>query len=80
MLSFSLSCGEQTEGNLLSAYEVPNYALLLQAAKTGPSHNAPALLTAVQKGSISVATWAGQGYKYMGFAWDLTASSLSEQR
>lgn len=52
---------------MLSAYEVPNYALLLQAAKTGPSHNAPALLTAVQKGSISVATWAGQGYKYMQF-------------
>jgi hypothetical protein len=26
-------------GNLLAAYEVPNYALLIQAAKTGPNHN-----------------------------------------
>jgi len=29
--------------NLLSAYEVPNYALLLQAAKAGPYHDALAL-------------------------------------
>src|SRR5713101_3170852 len=35
-------------GNLVAAYEVPNYALLIQAAKTGPGHNTPALITAVQ--------------------------------
>src|SRR5882672_2215783 len=54
-------------GNLLAAYEVPNYALLVQAAKTGPGRDAPALVTAVQKGSISVSTWAGQAYNYMQF-------------
>src|SRR5947209_7601957 len=29
-------------GNLIAAYEVPNYALIIQAAKTGPDHNTPA--------------------------------------
>jgi len=54
-------------GNLLAAYEVPNYGLLVQAAKTGAYHDAPALITAVQKGSISVSTWAGHDYNYMQF-------------
>jgi len=54
-------------GNLIAAYEVPNYAMIVQAAKTGPNHDMPALVTAVQKGSISVATWAGNEYNYMQF-------------
>ncbi len=62
--TYSLS---DSSGNLIAAYEVPDYALLLQAAKTGPNHDVPALITAVAKGSISVATWAGQGYNYMQF-------------
>ena len=55
------------DGNLLAAYEVPNYALLVQAAKTGSTHDAPALITAVENANISVATWAGQSYNYMQF-------------
>ena len=54
-------------GNLIAAYEVPNYALLVQATKTGPNHDALALVTAVDKGTISTATWAGHGYNYMQF-------------
>ena len=54
-------------GNLIAAYEVPNYALLLQATKTGPNHDALALVTAVDKGTISTATWAGHGFNYMQF-------------
>jgi len=54
-------------GNLVAAYEVPNYALILQAAKTGPNHNTPALVTAVQSAPISVATWANRRYNYMQF-------------
>ena len=54
-------------GNLLAAYEVPNYALLIQAAKTGPTHNAPALITAVESGPISVSTWANHKFNYMQF-------------
>jgi hypothetical protein len=54
-------------GNLIAAYEVPNYALLIQAAKTGPNENAPALITAVESGKISMATWEGHSYNYMQF-------------
>src|SRR5258708_33616742 len=54
-------------GNLVAAYEVPNYALLIQAAKTGPGHNMPALITAVQSSPISIATWAGHSFNYMQF-------------
>lgn len=54
-------------GNLVSAYEVPNFAMLIQAAKTGPNHNTPALITAVQSSQISIATWASHTYNYMQF-------------
>jgi hypothetical protein len=54
-------------GNLVAAYEVPNYALLIQATKTGPNANAPALITAVESGQISLATFEGQAYNYMQF-------------
>jgi hypothetical protein len=54
-------------GNLVAAYEVPNYAMLIQAAKTGPTHNQPSLITAVESGQISVATWANHNYNYMQF-------------
>jgi hypothetical protein len=55
------------EGNLIAAYEVPNYALLIQAAKTGPTEDAPALITAVESGAISPATFEGHAYNYMQF-------------
>ena len=55
------------KGNLLAAYEVPNYALLIQAAKTGPSLNSPALITAVESGQISLASFEGAAYNYMQF-------------
>jgi hypothetical protein len=51
--------------NLLAAYEVPNYGLLVQAAKAGPNHDTLALVTAVQKSTISMATWASHDYNYM---------------
>lgn len=54
-------------GNLVGAYEVPNYAMLIQAAKTGPSANTPSLITAVESGQISLATFEAQPYNYMQF-------------
>jgi hypothetical protein len=54
-------------GNLLAAYEVPGYALLVQAAKTGPNHNAKALITAVQSTAISIAALENHNYNYMQF-------------
>ena len=54
-------------GNLLSAYEIPGYALLIQAAKAGPNHNTSALITAVETGPISLTTFSGNSYNYIQF-------------
>ncbi len=54
-------------GNLIAAYEVPNYAMVIQAAKTGTGSSTPALITAVESGQISLATFEGQSYNYMQF-------------
>src|SRR5579862_497982 len=54
-------------GNLIAAYEVPDYALLIQAAKTGANANTPALISAVESGQISLATFEGQAYNFMQF-------------
>jgi hypothetical protein len=54
-------------GNLIAAYEVPNYALLIQAAKTGPDHNTKALITAVLSSPISLSTMESHNYSYMQF-------------
>lgn len=54
-------------GNLLGAYEIPNYALLLQAAKTGPNHDTKALVTAVQRGALTIQMLEGHAYNYMQF-------------
>jgi hypothetical protein len=54
-------------GNLLTAYEIPGYALLIQAAKAGPAHNTPAVITAVETGPITLSTFANHSYNYMQF-------------
>ncbi len=55
------------QGNLAAAYQMRNYALILQAAKNGPTHDVPVLVTVLEKGNISTATWAGKEYNYMQF-------------
>jgi len=54
-------------GNLTTAIEVPGYALLIAANKTGPNHDTPALITAVESGPISLSTFANHNYNYMQF-------------
>jgi hypothetical protein len=54
-------------GNLLAAYEVPGYALLIQAAKTGPNHDTLALITAVETAPITIASVENHSYNYMQF-------------
>jgi hypothetical protein len=54
-------------GNLTAAYEVPGYALLIEATKAGEDKNTPALITAVESGPISMSTFANQSYNYMQF-------------
>lgn len=54
-------------GNLASAFELPNYALLIEAYKVGPNHNSLALVTAVQASPITLASLTSQEYNYMQF-------------
>lgn len=55
-------------GNLVTAYEVPGFGLLIKAVKAGPTHSTPSLITAVAKGSsISTTSWAKQSFNYMQF-------------
>jgi len=54
-------------GNLVTAYEIPNYAILIEANDTGPGKNTPSLITAIPAGQISLATFTGTGYNYMQF-------------
>src|SRR5450755_2000238 len=57
-----------SQGNLVAAYEVPGFGLLVQATKAGPNHNTLALIIAVAKGSgISTTSWANQSFNYMQF-------------
>ncbi len=55
------------QANLIAAYEVPGYAMVIQAAKTGPNATTPALITAVESGPISLATFENRSYNYMQF-------------
>ena len=54
-------------GNLTAAYEVPGYALLIEAQKTGPNKDTPALITAVESASTSMAMFASNNDNYIQF-------------
>lgn len=54
-------------GNLLSAYEIPGYAMVIQAANAGPNRDTAALISAVDAGPIALSTFKGQAYNYMQF-------------
>jgi hypothetical protein len=63
-------------GNLVAAYEVPNYALLIQATMTGPKKNTLALVTAVPTSQVSAATFASHKYNYMQFRTSIGGVSI----
>jgi len=54
-------------GNLLSAYEVPGFVLMVEAAKAGPSHNTEALITAIENAPATINTFAGRNFNYLSF-------------
>lgn len=54
-------------GNLVAAYEIPGYAMLVEALKAGTDHATPALVTAVAESQITLATFENHGYNYMQF-------------
>lgn len=53
--------------NLVTAYEIPGYALIIRAMKTGPNHNTESLITAVQTQPISQSSISNRSYNYMQF-------------
>ena len=54
-------------GNLLTAYEVPGFVLMVEAANAGPNRDTQALITAVESGPASINTFAGHGFNYLQF-------------
>jgi hypothetical protein len=55
------------QGNLLSAYEVPGFVLMVEAANAGPNQNSQALITAVESAPASINTFAGRNFNYLQF-------------
>src|SRR5579863_6577822 len=55
------------QGNLLAAYEVPGFVLMVEAANAGPNQNALALITAVESAPASINTFAGRSFNYLQF-------------
>jgi hypothetical protein len=54
-------------GNLLSAYEVPGTALMVEAANAGPLQDTDALITAIESTPASINTFAGRSFNYLQF-------------
>jgi hypothetical protein len=54
-------------GNLVAAYEIPGYAMLVDALKAGSDHATPALVTAVAESQVTLAMFENHGYNYMQF-------------
>jgi hypothetical protein len=54
-------------GNLQTAYEVPGYALIIKASKTGADHATPSLITAIQSQPITQGSISNRSYNYMQF-------------
>ena len=54
-------------GNLLTAYEVPGTALVVEAANQGPNKDTAALITAIETAPASINTFAGRNFNYIQF-------------
>lgn len=56
-----------SEGNFTEGYEIPGYALVMRATKTGPMANVTCLVTALIRQTTTVASISGKDYNYMQF-------------
>ena len=54
-------------GNLLAAYEVPGFVMMIETAKSGPKEDTPALITAIESVQVQINTFAGQDFNYLQF-------------
>lgn len=52
-------------GNLLAAYEVPGFVMMIETAKSGPNQDTPALITAIESVPASITTFAGKNFSYL---------------
>lgn len=55
------------KGNLLEAYEIPGYAMVVEAANAGPNQDTAALITAVESVPASIGNFAGQNFNMTQF-------------
>jgi hypothetical protein len=54
-------------GNLVAAYEVPGYVMLVESNKSGSNMTTPALITAIQTKPVTISSFAGQKFNYLQF-------------
>ena len=54
-------------GNLLSAYEVPGFLMVVEAANAGPNRDTKALITAIESVPASIHSFAAQNFNYLQF-------------
>ena len=55
------------QGNLLSAYEVPGYVMVVEAANAGPNKDTIALITAIESVPVTKQTFAGKNFNMFQF-------------
>jgi hypothetical protein len=55
------------QGNLLSGYEVPGTVLVVEAANAGPNRDTDAMITAIERATASINTFAGRNFNYIQF-------------
>lgn len=54
-------------GNLVTGYESPGFAMVIEANKAGPHGDTPALITAIQAATVTTDVFKGKEYNYMQF-------------
>jgi len=52
-------------GNLLAAYEVPGYVMMVESAKSGPNADTQALITAIESVPASINAFARHNFNYL---------------
>lgn len=55
------------QGNLLSAYEVPGFVMVVEAANAGANQDSHTLITAIESAPANIQTFAGQNFNYTQF-------------
>lgn len=54
-------------GNLVTGYESPGFAMVIEANKAGPNADTPALITAIESATVTTDVFKDKNYNYMQF-------------